>query len=380
MDRRHFLTTSTFVALGLPAGAARTVPRSRPRTFAAGELDRWREVTKVPGLVVAGMIDGTPVAVSSGGKRAGGDAVTADTLFPAASLSKPLFALAVRNLVQEGRLAWDKPLQDVVDLGLSGEARGLTAAHVLTHSTGLPNWRFRPDQPLAVDFAPGSRWQYSGEGFVLLQRAVEAVTGISIAAYLTRSVLAPLQMSSSTFAWMPAMEADAAAGHDRTGAPLEKSLSFYSRNNHAILEKAGLNPATARYDEIVEAYKSASANPLPVAISPNVAGSLMTTANDYVRFLRQLTADAAARPDEFAPRVAVNPLIGWTLGLGVDRTSAAPALFQWGDGPGFKHLTWIVPKKKTHLVLFTNGDRGAALYGRVFRQLVAEDPATLYWI
>lgn len=373
MNRRRFLASSTLAAAALSSPAV-AAPRKR---LPALDLDRCREVTKVPAIVVAGTVDGAPLALASGVRHARkADAVTVDTLFPAASLTKPVFALAVRKLVRAGRLSWDKPLQEVLDLGLTGDAARITAAHVLSHATGLPNWRFHAEQKLAADFAPGSRWQYSGEGFVLLQRAVEAVTGVSIAAHLQESVLAPFGMSSSTMAWTPALEAIAAAGHDRNGEPLEKSLGYYANRNYDILQKAELKPETATYDQIIAAYTKAAATPLPVAIVPNVAGSLMTTASDYARFLTRLAADALEHPDDYRPRVQVNRAIGWSLGIGTD----GDALFQWGDGPGFKHLAWLRPRAKTGVVLFTNGDRGQALYSWVMRRVVEEDPAALYWL
>ena len=56
----------------------------------------------------------------------------------------------------------------------------ITVRHVLTHTTGLPNWR--PDgQPLEPLRPPGLRWGYSGEGFVLLQGHLEGRTGVPIA-------------------------------------------------------------------------------------------------------------------------------------------------------------------------------------------------------
>jgi CubicO group peptidase (beta-lactamase class C family) len=381
MNRRRFLASSTAAAVGLSVELTPLQGRPSAKRNPDLDLDRWREVTQVPGIAVAGRIGGSPVAIVSGVKRAGSDEpVTAGTVFPAASLSKPVFALAVRQLVKAGKLAWDKPLQDYLDLGLAGDAARITAAHVLSHATGLPNWRFQPDEKLTAVFSPGSRWQYSGEGFVLLQRAVEAIAGAPIAAFMKKTVLDPLGMTSSTFAWTPAIEVRAVAGHNRRGALLEKSLGFYAKQNHDVLAGAALNPETASYDEIAAAYTKGASKPLPIAISPNVAGSLMTTPADYARFLSAIEAEAREPGADFRPRVDVNSMIGWTLGFGVDRTSGSPALFQWGDGPGFKHLAWVRPGSKTAIAFFTNGDNGAALYGRVFRQLLGEDPATLYWV
>ena len=73
----------------------------------------------------------------------------------------------------------------------------ITVRHVLTHTTGLPNWR--PDgQPLELLRPPGQRWGYSGEGFVLLQAHLERRTGVPIAT-LARD------RSSDPSAWIKAV-------------------------------------------------------------------------------------------------------------------------------------------------------------------------------
>ncbi len=184
-------------------------------------LEALLAVTEVPGIAIAGVIDSKPFQTFAG-VRASVDRVpiTSDTWFSAASLSKPVFAWAVRDLVQKGKLDWEKPLQDYLDLGLSGEARQISAAHVLSHTTGLPNWRFQLDQPLASEFTPGARWQYSGEGYFLLQRVIESLVGLPIARHMKQAVLAPFSMANSTFAWTPELQKKAAAGHDRRGNPL----------------------------------------------------------------------------------------------------------------------------------------------------------------
>ena len=72
----------------------------------------------------------------------------------------------------------------------------ITVRHVLTHTTGLPNWRpeGRPLEPLRP---PGQRWGYSGEGFVLLQEHLQRSTGVSIATLAEDRVFAPLGMKES---------------------------------------------------------------------------------------------------------------------------------------------------------------------------------------
>jgi len=375
MKRRMFV--------GLMAGAAvcatskfttETRAESKPPDVA-----RMLDVTRVPGVAVAGIKEAGPYQLFAGVGRAGGPAVTASTIFPAASLTKPVFAWAVYNLAKQGKLDWNRPLQDYLDLGLEGTARKITALHVLTHSTGLANWRFQPNLPLASAFEPGTKWQYSGEGFVLLQRVVEKIVARPIAEYMRTAVLEPLLMTQSTFAWSPEIQKVTASGHDRQGALLERSLAFYERRNYETLQKSNLNPASATYEQIVAAYQQNKQTFLPVALSPNMAGSLQTTAGDYAVFLAHILK-TVTQSDDFKARVEVNRDIAWAPGWGVDRSFKIPSLFHWGDGPGFKNFCWIQPAKKSALVFFTNGDSGAALYAWLFRQLMNEDPSAFYWI
>ena len=105
-----------------------------------------------------------------------------------ASLSKAVFAVLVMQLVEEGIIDLDKPLQDYLpkpvyeytptkkwhddysDLRNDTLYRRITARMCLDHTSGFPNWRwYEPDQKLRVNFTPGSKYSYSGEGLVYLQ-------------------------------------------------------------------------------------------------------------------------------------------------------------------------------------------------------------------
>ena len=105
--------------------------------------------------------------------------VSKDSLFPAASLSKPVVALAALGLLDAGKLELDRPLKSYVPDHTPADPRGdlVTMRHVLSHSSGYRNWRNSPDQQLVPDFEPGSRFQYSGEGYYYLQRVIEKVSG-----------------------------------------------------------------------------------------------------------------------------------------------------------------------------------------------------------
>src|SRR6185369_4522361 len=115
----------------------------------------------------------------------------------------------------------------------------------------------------------------------------------------------PLGMTQSTYAWTPEIQNAAASGHDRQGALLERSLAFYEQRNYETLQKSNLNPASATYEQIAAAYQQNKQAFLPVALSPNVAGSLQTTVGDYAVFLAHVLK-AVTRSDDFKARVDVN--------------------------------------------------------------------------
>src|SRR5947209_13925957 len=151
MNRREFFSASA--ALG---GAALT---SSP--FAIGSKSAVRpslstadiqEITNVPGVALVGLVDGQAVRQYSGLRSADdGQLITEETIFPAASLSKVVFAWAVTALVHQGKLDWKAPIARYGDFGLEGAARRVTVEQAMSHSSGLPNWRFK-QEPLNVSF------------------------------------------------------------------------------------------------------------------------------------------------------------------------------------------------------------------------------------
>jgi CubicO group peptidase (beta-lactamase class C family) len=129
----------------------------------------------IPGLSLAFVNEGRISHRAAYGlaDASSGRAVTHDTVFEAGSLSKPVFAYAALKCCEAGVLNLDTQLADYLKVPYLEDDprhRTITARHVLSHTTGFPNWRRK--KPLKTHFRPGERHSYSSEGYVYLQHVL----------------------------------------------------------------------------------------------------------------------------------------------------------------------------------------------------------------
>src|SRR5258708_6077679 len=216
IDRRRF-------ALALAGTAALSTARGEEPGAAKlwTEVPHWMELACVPGAVVAVIEKGSVAGVHALGVRRAEEAgaVDAATIFEAASLSKPVFASAVLRLVAAKALDLDRPLDQILPLAPDPRAKLITARHVLSHSSGLQNWRNPRNDKFEFSFPPGEKFSYSGDGYFYLQRAVEKITTRPFAHYMRETVLEPLGMTRSSYVWRE--DPYAASPHNFRGRPME---------------------------------------------------------------------------------------------------------------------------------------------------------------
>lgn len=259
-----------------------------------------------------------------------------NSVFQAASLSKPIFAYAVLKLVAQGKLGLDVPVvtylhsgyrhrfnplkKEPSDLVSDPRLQAITVRMVLNHTSGLPNWA---SGPLEFISTPGTKWSYSGEGFVLLQRAVETVTGQPMDQFVAAQVFKPLAMNHSDYVWNERVAGDLLAGTKANGAP-RKTIEFKS----------------------------------PVAPS-----SLYTTAEDYGKFLVKVLNDDDVINQITTSPVMVDPRLGvsWGLGWGIEANSGNPAIWQWGNNLGYRAFVIASIRTGDGFVMLTNSENGLKL-------------------
>jgi CubicO group peptidase (beta-lactamase class C family) len=179
----------------------------------------------IPGLSLTVLRRGEITLVDAFGRRGSHDEspVDTDTVFEAASLTKPLVSSIALQLAEEGKLDLAATLQSICGPYVHDDPRasGITATHVLTHTSGLPNI-VTAETPLKTHFAPGARFSYGSSAFAWLQRAVEKVSGQSLEELARERVFERLGMRNSSLHWQERFEANHARGHETDGTPVPK--------------------------------------------------------------------------------------------------------------------------------------------------------------
>ncbi|MTB51327.1 serine hydrolase [Lewinella sp. W8] len=253
--------------------------------------------------------------------------VTPNTVFSAASLSKPLLAYLTLQLVDAGQMDLDVPLVQYFnypDVAKDDRHREVTARMVLSHTTGLPNWR---DDDLQFRRAPGKKFGYSGEGFVWLQRVVEHLSGKDLQTLAQEKIFTPFGMEHSSFVWKEAFEQDFARPH-KVGEPLTV--------NH--------KPEYA-----------------------NAAHSLKTTAEDYARFLMALAEGKGLSATSLTNLLTIqstpkgSEFVHWGLGVGLQESDGGTQFWHWGDNYAFKAYFTVDAEAKRGLVYFANDYNGLSI-------------------
>jgi CubicO group peptidase (beta-lactamase class C family) len=325
---------------------------------------------KIPSLMKQANIPGLSIAViregrvlwhgSFGVKNAKTkEPVTDETIFEAASLTKPLFAYAVMKLVEEGALTLDAPLISYVPeklieeklldhpLQLEGfqleKFRKVTARHVLSHSSGLPHGE--RGKPYPIFFAPGEKYKYSAGGYYYLQLAVEHLKNKPLEQIIQEYVLGPLEMKSSSMVWKEDYEKRMAAGHNFLG---ETTGEFRKRTR------------------------------------AHAAATLYTTAEDYARFVIAVLNDAGLKGstvgEMLTAQVNVDKEVFWSLGFGTQKNSAGDCFWQWGDYGTFRNYIVAFKKEKIGVVYLTNSFNGLSIGEELVEQAIGSKDLGLAYL
>lgn len=383
---RYLLAVLT--ALMLPACAmqpARHLPAPAPALPDTASIDRFVDAVRVqnhaPGLALAIIDHGRISAIRTYGNRALDPQrpLHPDTVMYGASLTKFVFATYVMQLAGEGKLDLDrpvgeyfpKPLTDYPEWrDLAGDPRwhDLTLRRILDHSTGWANYRFfppeggyRPHARLKFYYDPGSRYGYSGEGYILAQRVLELGLGIEPGAAMQKRLFTPLGMTRTSMTWQPRFASDFAIGYDTSG----------KRRGHDMQDNV------------------------------RAAGSMDTTISDYARFvsawLRGALISRAAREEMLRPQIGITSAhkfptldpgtdlrhrrIGLAAGLGVVvwQSPYGPAFMKGGHNEFTDNMMVCLALPQRCVILMSNTARGDRMYPQIVEYILGGTDFPWYW-
>ena len=165
------------------------------------DIQDMMKQSQIPGLSVTVFSGGQIVYAKGFGVRnlVTGEPVDPETIFEAASISKPMTAFAAMKLVEKKQLNLDQSLAEYLTIPYLNDpktAAQITLRMVLNHTSGLSNDPWGIDRK--VYFTPGDHFSYSGGGFRYLQTVLETVSGVPFREYMERELLKPLAMSRSS--------------------------------------------------------------------------------------------------------------------------------------------------------------------------------------
>jgi CubicO group peptidase (beta-lactamase class C family) len=301
------------------------------------KIQQWLAENKVPCAAVGIVEYGKIKLVRVLGYSRENVPAANNTLFNIASMTKPVVAVLTLKLVQSGQWNLDEPLSKYwIDPDIANEpwTKIINTRHVLTHQTGFPNWR--GNATLRFDFEPGTKFQYSGEGFEYLKSALEKKFGRPLEKLLDSLLFKPLGMKDTRY-WSKDMDMQRfARWHDAQGK--EYNVSY--------------------------------------AKGVSAADDLVTTVEDYCRFMIFVMNGGGLSKSLYAdminPQVKVREHTGRGLGWEVikDLPAGEYALAHGGGDVGVKTMGICLPVSKRSIVVFTNGDNGTAVYENIIREFV----------
>ena len=290
------------------------------------DIERWLKENNVHALGVGIIKNGALQPVKVYGKTCKETPAPVNTVFNVASLTKPVVATLTLRLVNTGFWSLDAPVAAYwtdPDVAEDPRAKLLTTRQLLSHQSGFTNWRWlNTDKKLAFKFDPGTKFQYSGEGYEYLRRALEQKFRLTLEQLADSLVFRPLHMTSTTFL---------SAGPSRPTAFCDATISTAIRQ-------------------------------------ANAADDLLTTVEDYAKFAISILKKDGLSEDLYRDMTRAHTQIKENdfMGLGWEILPALKddefALLHTGSDTDAATLIILLPKTKEGLVIFTNSQQGFKLY------------------
>ena len=371
----------TLICGGLLAGAVTTAElplldgRKQPLELVDAMLTEAINTREVPGLGVALIQDGRVEFAKTYGDRSLEPKLPLqiDTVMYGASLTKATFAWFVMQLVDEKKIALDRPIGEYLpkplpdypryrDLAEDPRWKQLTFRILLSHTTGFTNFRaFEPDKKLRFHRDPGTRYGYSGEGIMLAQFVLEEGLKLDVGREMQRRIFDRFGMTRSSMTWRHDFANNFAQGYNEEGAliphdqresvraagSLDTSLHDWSRFLAAVVRGEGLSRQSKA--EMIR---------LQIEIDSE----------------RQFPTITEARTERWK-----SIHLGYGLGWGVFDTPYGHAFFKEGHDDGTANYALCIEEKRACILLLSNSTRAEAIFVSLVHRLLGAVPIPAEW-
>ncbi len=290
-----------------------------------------------------------------------GRPVETDTLFQAASISKPVTAMAAMRLVDEHRLSLDADINTILK-SWHVPGSSVTPRSLMSHTSGaddgfgFPGYDPSAARPTVVQILDGKppsnvgpvlftrpayqAYKYSGGGVTVMQQALMDLTGKPFAEFMRSTVLDPLGMTDSSYEQpLPAARAShAARAHDGDGKPMGPPWHVYPEQ---------------------------------------AAAGLWTTPGDLARFMIEVQRAVRGPKGDVLTQAGASAMVSpvgvgpFAIGLSIEKRGEGWYFSHGGSNWGFRGDILAHVRKGYGLAILTNGDNGSALINEIEARVAA---------
>ena len=331
--------------------------------FIRSEMERQQ----IPGVAIAVVKHGKIVKAEGYGLANIEHSVPVipETVFQSASVGKQFTAAGVLLLAEEGKLGLDDPISRYLT-NAPPTWQGITIRHLLNHTSGIPNYdvqkgfNLRQDYTeeelvalaagLKLDFAPGSDWNYSNTGYVLLGVIVRRVTGKFYGDFLQERIFKPLRMTSTRVINETNIIPHRAAGYELIGGEV--------KNQAWVSPSLNTTADGSLYFTVLDVAKWDAALYTDTPLAARIRGQMWTPAKFGNGATTSLKMSGAS----------------YGFGWGLDTVAGHRVVQHGGHWQGFKtHIARFLDDGLTVILLcnFAQADPTALAYGVARRSLPA---------
>lgn len=384
---KYYIAITLLFLFNISFAQSQPVQRLDGTSISGADIDKTVQqvmtAANVQGLSLAVLNNNNTVFIKSYGYRNKPKQQWLDTatIVYGASLSKAVFGYLVMKLVEQKIVKLDKPLYEYLekpiadyeyfsDLKNDERWKLITARMCLSHTTGLPNVRWvnpvtSEEDTLGVVkiyFTPGTKYAYSGEGFKLLQLAIEEITKKNVDELATELVFRPLGMNRTGYIWHPSFGDDnVAVGHLNDGSIDQKRKRT----------------------------------------EPVAGGSLVTTIADYARFTENVMRQKGLRKKSYremwSPQIAIHSVtqfppitvetttendaiqLSYGLGWGLFKCRYGKACFKEGNGGSWRNYNINFPDKGIAVIILTNSENGEETFKELAEAVLGDSCIPWRW-